>query len=206
MKVLSGCGGQAVQNISFKFKQKLTLRPRFESRLGQICIWYSGDPKTGRVRFSNGRPWFGFRMVRFSNGLDQPRPFLFFIYIKQSRLIYHSKTELFVRFSNGTISLDHFINKKIFFMFKKRSRLIYHSKTGLKCPVFKQSRHHLKTDLQNVRFSNDSGFRMVGFRIPTVLHYVRILRLGLKAENVQLRIYKIFKLVVERLITYRMLV
>ena len=25
------------------------------------------------------------------------------------------------------------------------------------------------TDLQNVRFSNDSGFRMVGFRIPTVL-------------------------------------
>ena len=25
------------------------------------------------------------------------------------------------------------------------------------------------TDLQNVRFLNDSGFRMVGFRIPTVL-------------------------------------
>ena len=29
---------------------------------------YSGDPKTGHVRFSNDRPWFGFQMVRFSNG------------------------------------------------------------------------------------------------------------------------------------------
>ena len=54
-------------------------------------------------------------------------------------------------------------------MFEKWSRLIYHLKTGLKCPVFEWSRDHLKTDLQNVRFSNDSGFRMVGFRIPTVL-------------------------------------
>ena len=29
--------------------------------------------------------------------------------------------------------------------------------------------NRLKTDLQNVRFSYDSGFWMVGFRIPTVI-------------------------------------
>ena len=34
-----------------------------------------------------------------------------------------------------------------------------------KCPVFEWSS---KTDLQNVRFSNDSGFRMSGVWIPTV--------------------------------------
>ena len=48
------------------------------------------------------------------------------------------------------------------------------------CPVFKWSgpfknrlhRDHSKTDLQNVQFSTDSGFRMVGFQIPTVLVYL----------------------------------
>ena len=30
---------------------------------------------------------------------------------------------------------------------------------------------HSKTDLQNVRFSNVSGFRRVGFRILTVVWY-----------------------------------
>ena len=51
-----------------------------------------------------------------------------------------------------TISLDRFIYKNIFSLYIKWSSLINHS----------------KTDLQNVRFSNESGFRMVGFRIPTV--------------------------------------
>ena len=30
---------------------------------------------------------------------------------------------------------------------------------------------HSKVDLQKVRFSNDSGFRMVGFQIPTVFRF-----------------------------------
>ena len=29
---------------------------------------YSGDPKTARVRFSNGQKWVGCQMVRFSIG------------------------------------------------------------------------------------------------------------------------------------------
>ena len=52
------------------FSQKF-LRPTqklFASYSGQLppTIYnYSGDPKTGHVRFSNGPPWFGFWMVGF---------------------------------------------------------------------------------------------------------------------------------------------
>ena len=38
------------------------------------------------------------------------------------------------------------------------------------CPVFEWY-HHLKTELQKVRFSNVSGFRRVGFQIPTVFEW-----------------------------------
>ena len=41
-------------------------------------------------------------------------------------------------------------------------------KIRTKSPVFEWSHDNSKTDLQNVRISNESGFRMVGFRIPTV--------------------------------------
>ena len=72
--------------------------------LNTELVWYSGDPKT--------------RCVRFSNGFGQPRPF----YIQ--------------------------------FFTIKRSRLA--------CRLTK-----------NVRFSNDSGFRMSGFRIPTVFEWLK---------------------------------
>ena len=72
-----------------------------------------------------------------------------------------------------TISPDCFIQKNFFSLNIKWSRLIDHSKTGLKCPVFEWF-ESFETDLQNVRISNESGFRMVGFRIPTVLHYACI--------------------------------
>ena len=52
----------------------------------------------------------------------------------------------------------------------KRSRLI---QTIRKPDVLSGFRmvDHLKTGrFKNVRFSNESGFRMVGFRIPTVYH------------------------------------
>ena len=32
--------------------------------------------------------------------------------------------------------------------------------------------NHLKTNLQNVRILNEPGFRMVGFRIPTVMLFL----------------------------------
>ena len=35
-------------------------------------VLYSGDPKTGLVRFSNGPKLFGYEMVRFSNAIRKP--------------------------------------------------------------------------------------------------------------------------------------
>ena len=47
-----------------------------------------------------------------------------------------------------------------------------HWKTEKNCPVFKWS-YHLKTELQKVQFSNISGFRRVGFQIPTVPNFLK---------------------------------
>ena len=35
---------------------------------------------------------------------------------------------------------------------------------------------HLKSDLQNVRISNESGFWMVGFKIPTEIEFSKVQR------------------------------
>ena len=39
------------------------------SKRAEILSVYSGDPKTGRVRFSNGTKLSGYEMVRFSNAI-----------------------------------------------------------------------------------------------------------------------------------------
>ena len=51
--------------IDFEWCSKSEL---FFIRMHHHLLLYSGDPKTAHVRFSNGRPQFDFRMVRFSNG------------------------------------------------------------------------------------------------------------------------------------------
>ena len=121
---------------------------------GLSSVHYSGDPKSGRVRISNGRPcpvfewdpdfeWQPFcpkpfenrtKNVRFSNGFEQDGCHF---------IINHSKTGLFVRISNGFgQNGSHFVQN--------------HSKTGL-----------------FVRFSNGSTIqyptlKMSGFRMIPV--------------------------------------
>ena len=81
--------------------------------------------------------------------------------MKWSRLIYHSKSGQNVWFSNGTIKLDHFIyNNNYILTIQKPDKMSRFRIIGTIT---------MKTDLQKVRFSNDSGFWRVGFRIPTVL-------------------------------------
>ena len=62
-----------------------------------------------------------------------------------------------------------------------------HSKSGHLCPVIEWLTHS-KSDLQNVRILNDSGFRMVRFRIPTVFGFLNIFHVtysgDLKSEQV----------------------
>ena len=45
----------------------MPMRKVWISTMSDIQI-YSGDPKTGGVRFLNGRPWSGFRMVQKQDG------------------------------------------------------------------------------------------------------------------------------------------
>ena len=75
---------KVLQNIMSPDKFELRLQNLMDkgNYLDLMSYIYSGDPKTGHVRFSNGRPWFGFRMVQFLNGpkkwlpIHWPRPFI----------------------------------------------------------------------------------------------------------------------------------
>ena len=95
------------------------IQPPYTRNAAQLKLSgeYSGDPKSERVRISNGLPGSGFPMVsgfRMVNSLDQ---FIYKIFIsfyrKQSRLIDHSKT--------GHVSLVStvlYIKKKSFLYIK----------------------------------------------------------------------------------------
>ena len=101
IKFWNTASGNLLQSVDTGSQVKCLSKLDYSGDLNNELIRYSNHPNTGHVRYSNGRPWSGFRMVRFSNG----RPFLL-------------------------ISLGHFVYKEQKNLYIKRPRLIDHLKSG----------------------------------------------------------------------------
>ena len=64
----------------------------------EFNLIYSGDPKTGRVRISNGPKLVGYGMVRFSNAIRKPDNVRFSNGIRLGRFLYN-----YVQFGFGMV-------------------------------------------------------------------------------------------------------
>ena len=99
-------------------------------------LYNSGDPKTGYVQISNGRPCPDFKWcpVFKWSGPFENRTF------GQPRLFYIYSGDLNTQHSNtGNIWIPNILKVRFLMVLDKMAAILVqnHSKTGLKCPVFK---------------------------------------------------------------------
>ena len=118
--LLKGCMQRLDYNVLTPYLQVISLSYQLVGTTAlsvkpkTIAMIYSNHLNTGHVRYSNGRPLSGFRMV--STSLDRFYINFYSLCIKRSRLVDHSKTRLFCPVFEWSTSLDRFTYKMIFFL------------------------------------------------------------------------------------------